>query len=328
MNKNLKQLLDNKKYFKLICGAGNQNYSEIEKLVALYSKAGCRFFDLNASIDAIKAAKRGLAYSVPNNELENFHLCVSVGTKDDPHLSKAIINKNLCINCGKCQTVCIQNAIYENNNTREIDSKKCIGCGKCHRLCPHNAISFKNINIDLNLLLPEIINEQISCIELHTITSDINETFSLWEKINNIYDGWLSICIDRSKIGNEQVIELLKKLINNRQPYTTIIQADGSPMSGGKDDFKTTLQALAMGEIIEKADLPVYITVSGGTNSKTALLAKQFDLNICGIAIGSFARKIVKEYIDRDDFLTNEKIFNKALKIATELVENTLINKD
>ncbi|MBQ3819193.1 hypothetical protein II810_01975 [bacterium] len=39
-----------------------------------------------------------------------------------------------------------------------------------------------------------------------------------------------------------------------------------------------------------------------------------------GIAIGSFARKIVKDYISRDDFLTNENIFNEALNIAKNLV--------
>ena len=45
----LKNLLESKKCFKLICGAGNEDVKEVEKLVALYSKAGCRFFDLSAT---------------------------------------------------------------------------------------------------------------------------------------------------------------------------------------------------------------------------------------------------------------------------------------
>lgn len=39
----LKELLEAKKCFKLVCGAGNEDASEVEKLVALYSAAGCKF---------------------------------------------------------------------------------------------------------------------------------------------------------------------------------------------------------------------------------------------------------------------------------------------
>jgi len=49
-------------------------------------------------------------------------------------------------------------------------------------------------------------------------------------------------------------------------------------------------------------------------------------LSIDGVAIGSFARKIVKEYVKRDDFLENEEIFNKALAIAKNLVDVSLRN--
>ena len=106
-----------------------------------------------------------------------------------------------------------------------------------------------------------------------------------------------------------------------RKTYSTIVQADGFPMSGGQDDFKTTLQAVATAEIVQNAKLPVYIMLSGGTNSKTAQLAKMCNIDYNGIAIGTFARKIVSKYIERTDFLTNKRIFNDALKIAKQLVE-------
>jgi hypothetical protein len=44
-------------------------------------------------------------------------------------------------------------------------------------------------------------------------------------------------------------------------------------------------------------------------------------VNINGVAIGSFARKIVKEFTSRDDFLSNQEVFNKALNIAKNLVD-------
>ncbi len=95
-------------------------------------------------------------------------------------------------------------------------------------------------------------------------------------------------------------------------------------MSGADDKPGTTLQALATGQVVAKAQLPVYLMLSGGTNSKTAALAREFGIAAHGVAVGSFARKIVKEYIDRDDFLSNKEVFQKALILARELVDNTL----
>ena len=61
--------------------------------------------------------------------------------------------------------------------------------------------------------------------------------------------------------------------------------------------------------------------LSGGTNSKTAELAKICGINYNGIAIGTFARKIVSRYIDRPDFLANKYALEDALKIAKALVD-------
>ena len=54
----IKDLLESKKCFKLVCGAGHEDAFEVERLVYLYAKAGCRFFDLNASPEIVLAAKR------------------------------------------------------------------------------------------------------------------------------------------------------------------------------------------------------------------------------------------------------------------------------
>ena len=105
-----------------------------------------------------------------------------------------------------------------------------------------------------------------------------------------------------------------------------MIQADGVPMSGGNDDFKTTLQAVATADLILKANLEVPVIMSGGTNSKTMLLAKMCDVDVNGVAIGSYARKIVKKYIEKEDFLSNSlqnDNFKNALKIAQNLVRTT-----
>ena len=91
----LKDLLEAKKCFKLVCGAGNEDAAEVEKLVMLYAKAGCKFFDLSANEEIIDAAKRGLESA----GVDDAYLCVSVGIKGDPHVNKAVIDYDKCISC-------------------------------------------------------------------------------------------------------------------------------------------------------------------------------------------------------------------------------------
>lgn len=106
----LKDLLDNKECFKLVCGAGNEDAEEVEKLVTIYSLAGCNFFDLCAKPEIVDAAKRGLERA---GIKENRYLCVSVGIDGDPHITKAIIDQNKCVKCGKCKLICPHDAIIE-----------------------------------------------------------------------------------------------------------------------------------------------------------------------------------------------------------------------
>ncbi len=320
----LKNILEEKRCFKLVCGAGNEDIQEIEKLVALYSKAGCNFFDLSANEAVIDAAKRGLDFSIPKEKQNEFYFCVSVGINGDPHTTKAKIDEKNCILCKKCIDICPQNAIFEIENICKIKEIRCIGCGKCKNICTKGAISFYSKDKNLKEILPPIIKKGIDCIELHAIGEDENEVDTKWKELNSFYEGFLSICIDRSKLGNEKYLARIERLLKSRMPYSTIIQADGAPMSGGVDDYKTTLQAIAAAEIVQDANLPAFLLISGGTNSKSTKFAKQCGINPHGITIGSYARQIVKNYIKRDDFLQNERIFNEALNEAKKLVKTSL----
>lgn len=307
----LKELLEAGKCFKLVCGAGNEDALEVEKLVALYSKAGCKFFDVSAKPEIIDAAKKGL-------QGREGYICVSVGIKGDPHVRKAQIDYEKCAGCHKCEEICPQKTIKH----CKVKTARCIGCGKCYSVCTHGAISFLSENKDLNEVLPPLIEKGIDCIEFHVMGEDESGIYEKWDYINSVYDGLLSICTARGKLSEEKMISRIERMTAIRKPYTTIVQADGFPMSGGKDDYKTTLQAVATAEIVQNAKMPVYIMLSGGTNSKTAELAKLCGINYNGIAIGTFARKIVNRYIEREDFLKNDYIFNEALNIARSLVGN------
>lgn len=310
----LKDLLDEKKCFKLVCGAGNEDVNEIEKLVALYAKAGCRFFDLSASEEVIDAAKRGLEFA----RVSDAYLCVSVGIKNDPHVNKAVVDYEKCISCYSCDNICPQGAI----RYAKVKKFKCIGCGRCAKICPKGAISYVSEEKDLKDVLPPLIAKGIDCIEFHAMGLNDDEIWTKWSYISEIFGGILSLCTSRGKLSDEKLVERIKKLTSDRAPYTTIIQADGFPMSGGKDDYKTTLQAVATAEIVQNENLPVYLLLSGGTNSKTAELAKICGINANGISVGSFARKIVKKFVERQDFLRNEFVFKDSVETAKKLINS------
>ena len=317
----LKDLLEQRKGFKLVCGAGNEDIDEVEKLVTIYAKAGCKFFDLCAKSEVVDAAKRGLVRA--NVSEKDVNLCVSVGIEGDPHIAKANIDKSLCLNCGHCKKNCPHNAILQ-NDTYEVDEKRCLGCSHCINNCPANAISLHSKLKDYKDFLPEIIDKGIDCIEFHAISTDENDVAEKWAQLNEMFDGILCISLDRSELGDRKLKERVERLILSRKPFSTIIQADGIAMSGNDDEYGTTLQAVATSQLFQNSKLPVYIMMSGGTNTKSTQLAKLCGVTPHCIAIGSYARKIVKKYLKIDNLLENEKILTEAVKEAKALIDISL----
>src|SRR5574344_641420 len=309
----IKDILEEKKCFKLVCGGGNQDASEIEKLVALYSKAGCKLFDMSADVEVVSAAQRGLDYSIPKNEQKDYMICVSVAISGDPHISKAEIDFEKCIKCGHCEEVCNQKATL-------TDKTRCIGCGKCVKTCPQKCITLKSRNIDLKELMPHLIDLGITCVELHTTGDNETEIDEKWNYLNTLNLEMLSINVDRSKIGDEKILERLQRLLAKRKPFTTMIQTDGIAMSGDASTYKKTLQSVAITEHFLNKNLPAYIISSGGTNPKTRELLNLCEVYPNGVAVGTFARLLVRDFTSREDFLTNKDTFNEALKISTDFV--------
>lgn len=285
MNDKLLKILDNKKIFKLVLGLGNQSYEEIKNLCAIYAKAGCDLFDVNASEEAVKALYEGLE----EVGIQDTMICISVGLDGDTHTQKAVIDASKCIKCRKCIKCCPQEAISIVNGIFTINQKKCIGCQKCDK-CPKDAISFSGCGSDLAQAITLSKKFDIACAEIHVSTKKppLKEIKYLLKNL----ECPLSLCLDRKYYSNEKVKKLVNKVIEHNGSPRFIIQADGVPMSGGDDDYKSTLQAVATAHLVQ--DFGTYILISGGTNSKTAELAEQCGVRFNGISAGSYARKIVK----------------------------------
>ena len=318
----LKDLLEQKKCFKLVCGAGNEDAQEVEKLVTIYSLAGCNFFDVCAKPEIVDAAKRGLERAKIK---ENRYICVSVGIEGDPHITKAQIDSSKCIQCGNCYESCPHDAITK-DTLLKVTKERCLGCNQCFKVCPTNAIKMVSQIQDYREVLPQLISKGIDCIEFHAISEDDVDVFEKWNMINKFFDGMLCISLDRSELGDKKLKERVQKMISNRSPYSTIIQADGIAMSGNDDEYGTTLQAVATAQLFQNSNFPIYIMMSGGTNTKSTELAKKCNVRPHCIAIGSYARKIVKEFLNKENLLEDKECLEQAVKIAKSLVDISLEN--
>lgn len=314
-------------------GAGNEDAAEVEELSFIYTLAGCKGFDVSAQPPIVKACKRGIerAYDIGSTALLDNptypFITVSVGMPGDHHVRKAFIIDS-CVNCNLCIPVCPTDAIPDN---LEIIESLCIGCGNCEAVCPPaaSAIKYRHNHKELASILPQCIESGAESIELHAGVPDDNTTLQEWRTISEVIpDGIMSMCLDRYHLTNVHLMERIK-MAKEVASDRLIIQADGIPMSGGSDDFNTTLQAISIADIIQKElksknksfrNLPVLI--SGGTNSHTGDLARQCSVYFSGITIGTHARSIVKPFISQST--NNVYDLEFAVSAASKLISANL----
>jgi len=323
----LRKILEERQCFKLVCGAGNEDPEEVRRLSVVFTLAGATMLDLSANLNVIDAARNGVnkAYELaPLFEKKiaiRPYLNVSIGLKGDPHVRKAKIDAHLCVKCGKCVDACAQGAIRVDFVVVEY---KCIGCGHCAEECSYGAVQYIHKMVDIGRILPGCVKRGIETMELHAVTQDNEAVFSDWKLLNSIIkNNFLSMCLDRALLSDKDLIERIRKAYDITGERL-IIQADGVPMSGEEDDYNTTLQAVACADIVLKSSIPVMILLSGGTNSKTGLLARQCGVKANGVAVGSFARKIMKKFIKNDDFDRNISLVREAVTVAEKLIRSNL----
>lgn len=318
-----RQILQRGHFFKLICGAGNEDAAEVYNLALVYTLAGSLGIDLSARLDVVQAAVRAI------DEAERLSgrfglgsfvrpfLTVSVGMAGDPHVRKAKILPEHCISCNACIPVCPTNAIPE---SLVIIDSRCIGCGACAVACPDAAIGYSHKEIKMESVLRECVAAGAENIELHAAVIDHDPTLEEWKLIARVLpEGFMSVCLDRGYLSNHELHKRIKLMLEVAEGRM-IVQADGIPMSGGKDDFNTTLQAVATADIVAKMKLPVFILLSGGTNSKTIELSRSCGVPYAGASLGTYARHLVYEFIN-DPLFPDAGLLEAAVQRARGLVE-------
>jgi len=320
----LKNIFENCRYFKVVCGAGNEDPEEVRKLTFVYTLAGAYGIDVSANVGVVKSAVRGIeqALSVADElEISIAHrpfINVSVGLKGDPHVRKARIDADLCTQCGECFDACEQGAI---DDAFQVLKQRCIGCGACAEVCPVDAVGFYTRKVDFESILPACLEAGAENIELHAVIADDEAVLKDWRTICSfVHENYISMCLDRSALSNEHLIDRIRQ-VKEIAGERLIIQADGAPMSGGTDSFNTTLQAIAIADIVQKSGIPLMLLASGGTNSKTGEMAKLCGVKVNGVSIGTFARKLVREQVSLPDFESNMDAIMTAYRKAKWLVD-------
>ena len=331
----MRGLLKRGQYFKLVCGAGNENAEEVRRLTIIYALAGCNGFDVSATPEVVEACVSGIemAYELSSKLKKEIRtrpfITVSVGMGGDHHVRKAIIVDD-CVDCGKCIPACPTDAIPEDYH---IIREKCIGCGNCVAVCPPKvaAIRYEHNAKILEEILPNCLSLGAENIELHAAVADNDSIIEEWRTVSDAQpNNFISMCLDRNHLSNTHLIERICQA-GEIAGERLIIQADGVPMSGGADDFNTTLQAIAIADIISKdlvaknnkfSDLPILL--SGGTNGKTKELAELCNIEFSGVSIGTHARNIVKEYVHNKNFYDDMTSLKNAVMVAEDLVKRSL----
>lgn len=317
-----KELLRQGRFFKLICGAGNEDAEEVYKLSLVYTLAGAAGIDLSARPEVVTAARRAVteaqdvAHAFPIKTVTSPFLTVSVGMPGDAHVRKARILSDRCTECNACIPVCPTDAIPD---TLVILEKRCIGCGACSVACQDDAIGYTHQELEMEQALTACLEAGAENIELHASVPDDEPTLKEWALVTRLLpESFVSVCLDRGYLSNHALRTRIERMLEYAHGRM-IVQADGIPMSGGRDDYNTTLQAIATADIVAKTKLPVYLLLSGGTNSKTIELAAACGVPFAGVSIGTFARHLVYEFINHPAF-PGEGLLEAAVDKASQLV--------
>ncbi|OGI00917.1 MAG: hypothetical protein A2Y25_02790 [Candidatus Melainabacteria bacterium GWF2_37_15] len=296
--------LENGIFRKIICGAANSSEQQVERIALVYALAGTHVIDIGPQENIYNVAKRGIYRALDiNPELIPPIIMTSVNVGDDKHFRKASFNLSQCVQCLECVKTCDINK----------DPEKCYGCARCVEACQHNAVTMVKMPGNLKI-------KNYDAIEIHTGNSTLEEVQAFVEINRMALDKaiLLSVSIDSGRFNTIELIDYANSIVN-MFGKKIIIQIDGLSMRGGTKK-SSTLSTLAAASTLLDAEVNAYIQLSGGTNHLTQEIVNMTGLKISGIGFGSFAKKIILNYIEKQEDIFGVDL-NKIVKVAESLVK-------
>lgn len=173
----------------------------IKELVIISGKGGTGKTSISGSFAAL-AEKKVMADC--DVDAADLHIIMKHTVLSDESFStsrKALVNKELCIDCGKCAELCRFDAITEDFN---VETLSCEGCGVCAAFCPVDAISMTD------------------------------HESGRWFVSDSIHGPLVHACLGMAEGNSGKLVALLRKearIIAEKNGYNLII-VDGSPGTG------------------------------------------------------------------------------------------------
>ena len=117
----------------------------MKEIVVISGKGGTGKTSITASFSIIGG--NSLIVGDCDVDADDMHLLLEpdFGHSEDFYSGfTAVIDNNLCTECGKCSEVCRFGAVEKDDGKYSILFDACEGCGYCHRVCPSGAIRIED----------------------------------------------------------------------------------------------------------------------------------------------------------------------------------------
>jgi Fe-S-cluster-containing hydrogenase component 2 len=242
-------------------------------------------------------------------------LMVSLNDGEDPHFRKAEFNADLCPpDCLRpCEKICPAQAIVFQDasdskqkmlgkqqegetfsytspkihasqpNPKFVDAfsgvidQRCYGCGRCLPICPSQLIYTRSYVSAPEAIAELIVQAGVDALEIHTKVGNFADFQRLWQAIAPWVHRLKLLAI--SCPDGEGLIEYLWALYKLIAPLPCLLvwQTDGRPMSGDIGSGATRA-AVKLAQKVQRAGLPGYVQLAGGTNNHTVAKLKAVGL--------------------------------------------------
>ncbi|MFT7824082.1 MAG: 4Fe-4S binding protein [Sulfurimonas sp.] len=116
----------------------------MKEIVVISGKGGTGKTSISASYSYLEGEKAIICDC--DVDAANMHLLLDADFKYQEDFMSgeiAVIDKDLCTNCGKCFDVCRFDAISRKRDYHEVDPISCEGCWYCSRVCKRDAITMQ-----------------------------------------------------------------------------------------------------------------------------------------------------------------------------------------
>ena len=316
--------LEAKSFHKLIIGAALKDFELIENFSYIFTHAQANALDISAFPNSVIYAKKGIEKArYENPSLSEPLLMISVNIGEDPHFRRIILNTENCTECLACIPSCPADAFYQSETKNfNYDIDLCYGCGNCLPDCHFAALDYEHWNSQSPSSLMSLIELGANAIEIH-LNNDLKTFQEFYKQVPKQFL-LESFCIGSEKMDQNDLENATSIIINaviNKHGYLKpfIIQTDGIPLAGARWDKSANKDLISIKNaeiVINKINKDfsefknkIFVQLAGGITEHSLEKAFKESVQVNGVAIGSYARKIIHDsYYKENAFDTQAAI--------------------